>query len=77
MRFPGEVARLYERAVDQIMARASGRSQYQEAVAYIQRMKQIGQHERANEVIARLKTRYTNRPALLDELKKAQGVSDD
>jgi hypothetical protein len=71
-RYPAEVAVLYERAVDAVMLHASDRNQYRQAAAYLQRMKQIGQQERAQSVIARLKAKFANRPALLDELKQVE-----
>jgi hypothetical protein len=69
-RFPDDVAALYEKMVDEILMRASGRGGYKQAVAYLRQMKKIGQGARAEALVQRIRTQYANRPALLDELGK-------
>jgi hypothetical protein len=69
-RFPHDVAALYEKFVDEILVRATGRGGYKQAVAYLRQMKKIGQGARAEALVERIRTQYANRPALLDELGK-------
>jgi hypothetical protein len=70
LRFPDDVAALYEKMVDEILVGASGRGGYKQAVAYLRQMKKIGQTARAEALVQRIRTQYANRPALLDELGK-------
>jgi hypothetical protein len=69
-RFPDDVAALYEKMVDEILVRATGRGGYKQAIAYLRQMKKIGQITRAEALVQRIRTQYANRPALLDELGK-------
>lgn len=69
-RFPDDVAVLYEKIVDEILERATGRGGYKQAVTYLRQMKKIGQTARAQALIQRIRAQYANRPALLDELSK-------
>lgn len=70
LRFPDDVAVLYEKIVDEILVRATGRGGYKHAIAYLRQMKKIGQTTRADALVQRIRTQYANRPALLDELGK-------
>ncbi len=67
-RFPAEVAAIYEKTVYKMLEQVSNRTGYQEACAFLKRMKALGSAERAAEVIQDLKARYRNRRALLEEL---------
>ncbi len=69
-RFPDQMADIYEKVVESLLARASGRNQYQQAVAYLRRIKKLNQSARAEAIAARIKQQYANRPALLDELSR-------
>jgi hypothetical protein len=69
-RFPQRIAAHYEKALDALLARASNRNQYQQALAYLRRIKKIGEAARAEAIAARLRAQYPNRPALLDELRR-------
>lgn len=69
-RFPNEVVDLYEKTVESILARASGRSHYQQAVAYLRRIKKLDQSGRVAGIVGRLRSQYPKRSALLDELSK-------
>ena len=68
--FPAEIADLYERTVHSMLTYASGRGQYQQAVAYLRRIRKLDQSGRAEEIADRLRSQYPKRPALLDELSK-------
>ncbi|MFN8530124.1 MAG: SWIM zinc finger family protein [Anaerolineae bacterium] len=69
-RFPDEVGALYEKIINEILLRATGRSGYKQAAAYLLQMKKIGQEARATALVQKIRTQYANRPALLDELRK-------
>ena len=69
-RFPTEIAGVYEKIVDTILQRASGRSQYQQAVIYLRRIQKLGQAAQAETIVNRLKAQYPTRRALLDELSR-------
>lgn len=69
-RYPERIAAHYEKALDAMLARASNRNQYQQALAYFGRIKKIVERARAEAIAARLRTQYANRPALLDELSR-------
>jgi hypothetical protein len=69
-RYPEEVAAQYERLIDQILDRAMSRVEYRKATQYLKKMNQLGQHERTEAVIARVKQQYPGRRALHDELNK-------
>ena len=69
-RFPTEMAAMYEKIVDAILQRASGRSQYQRAVVYLRRIQELGQAARVEAIVSRLKAQYPARRALLDELSR-------
>jgi hypothetical protein len=69
-RFPDEVSAIYERIVWKLMKEKAERKGYKEACKYIRRMKQLGQDNRARALVEALRTKYSNRPALLDELSK-------
>ena len=69
-RFAAEVAVVYEKIIETILVRATGRKHYQQAVAYLRRIKKLDQSGRAEAIAARLKQQYAHRPALLDELSR-------
>ena len=69
-RFPEEVSAIYERIVWELMKENADRKGYKEACRYIRRMKKLDQDNRASVLIEALRAKYSNRPALLDELSK-------
>lgn len=69
-RFADEVAALYEKIIETLLARASGRGHYRQAVAYLRRIKKVDKPARAEALVDRFKKQYANRPALLDELSR-------
>lgn len=69
-RFPEEVSAIYERIVWQIMKEKADRKGYKEACRYIRRIKKLDQDNQASALIEALQAKYSNRPALLDELSK-------
>jgi uncharacterized Zn finger protein len=69
-RFPEEVAKLYEKIIEEILARATGRGEYRKAITYLRRMNKIGQTARAQALIEQIRMLYAHRPALQDELSR-------
>jgi uncharacterized Zn finger protein len=68
--FPKEMSAIYEKlAFDRIEQQAT-RKGYQVACLYLRRMQKLGDKERVKELVSKLKSKYANRSALLDELKK-------
>jgi uncharacterized Zn finger protein len=66
---PSDVVALYEKITEAILASASNRSQYQQVVLYLQRIKNLDPSGRAETIAQRIREQYPKRPALLDELK--------
>ena len=65
-----ELAELYAAKILLFLNRNMGRSHYVNACRYIRRIIKLGEQSKANEVIAALKAKYKNRPALIQELNK-------
>lgn len=70
VRFPEAVAKLYEKIIEEILARATGRSEYRRAITYLHQMNKIGQAARAQALIQQIRKQYAHRPALQDELER-------
>ncbi|MBI5931307.1 MAG: SWIM zinc finger family protein [Chloroflexi bacterium] len=70
VRFPAEVANLYEKIALTILVSASGRNHYRQGVTYLRRIKKLDQSGRVDEIVGRLRSQYPRRPALLDELSQ-------
>lgn len=68
--FPEKVCGIYERIIWEIMEERVNRKGYQEGCRYLRRIKKMGQIEFAHTLIDALKAKYSNRPALLDELSR-------
>lgn len=69
-RFPREICVIYERIVWQILEEKVHRKGYQEACRYLRRMIKLGQDDQTHALIETLRSEYSNRPALLDELSR-------
>jgi len=70
--FPEKVCGIYERIIWEIMEERVNRKGYLEGRRYLRRIKKLGQTEFVHKLIDALKTKYSNRPALLDELSRVQ-----
>lgn len=68
--YAGEVAGLHASLILKYMETSVGRSHYQHACRYIRHIIKLGEQEKADEVIAALRTKYPNRRALMEELDK-------
>jgi uncharacterized Zn finger protein len=67
--FPDEIAKLYERMVYSTVE-ATNREAYQQACAYIRRLYEMDEAERAEEIVQTLIAKYRRRHALIEELRK-------
>ena len=63
-----QIVALYEKAIYHYLERNVGRSYYQTACQYIQRIITLGDKETADQIIAKLQSEYSRRPALIQEL---------
>jgi hypothetical protein len=68
--FPETVYELFEKYIEQSAADSSNRKEYQKVCKIIGEMKKAGGVQRAKDTVVRLRERYPNRPAFLDELQK-------
>lgn len=70
-RYPREVLQKYTDELMKLAGRTAPRKEYQNWVAILRRMKKIkGGKEQADQIVSQWKSMYSNRPALMDELKK-------
>lgn len=63
-----EVVGLYEREIVSLLENSTGRKYYRKACRFIRRIKKLGEQDRANQLIKKLKATYPNRPVLIEEL---------
>lgn len=69
-RFPQELAVIYEKVITEELAPETGRGNYQRTCQFLRRMKKMGLQERVKALIEELSTKYKNRPAFLEEIKR-------
>jgi uncharacterized Zn finger protein len=67
--FSDEMAKLYEKLVYSTIE-AGNREAYQQACAYIRRLQEMDEPDRAEEIIQLLTSKYPRRRALIEELRK-------
>lgn len=65
-----ELADLYVELILVFMENNVGRTHYMNACRYIRHIIKLGEREKADKVIATLRTKYSNRRALMEELNK-------
>lgn len=68
--YADEIVGIYAEEILRYMEHNMGRKHYQKACRYLRRMIKLGGREQANEVISQLRTKYSNRKALLEELER-------
>lgn len=68
--FPDEIVELYSAAILAFLKNGISRKHYKAACQYIRRIIKLGAREKANAIIAHLRSEYSNRPALLEELER-------
>jgi hypothetical protein len=70
-RFPNQIAALYERLAEKMLAQSwSGRGVYQSVAEYLRSMQRLGHGQRAQEIVQTLKLKYPKRRALHEELDR-------
>lgn len=72
-RYPQEIGYVYIVLAEQALQQKKNRKGYRMAISYLKQLQTVNQAERMQAVVADWRTRYRNRPALLDELNKAFG----
>ncbi|HQQ21435.1 MAG TPA: hypothetical protein PK471_05955, partial [Bacteroidales bacterium] len=68
--FSAEVVALYTKGITEYMRDNMGRNHYQEACRYIRRIINLGERDKAYELILYLKSKYPKRKALMEELSR-------
>lgn len=63
-----EIAALYEQEILSLLEDNTGRKYYRKACRFINKMKTLGSQNEAKQLVKKLKTTYSNRPALIEEL---------
>lgn len=70
--FPEKLADAYEKVIIEKLAPLLGRGNYQYLREFLKRFKKLGDKERVSRLVAKLSEKYSNRPAMLEELKHVQ-----
>jgi len=65
-----EIAQMYANGIMEYLESNVGRNHYIKACHYIKKILVLGEKEKAHEIIECLKNKYSNRPALQNELSK-------
>lgn len=69
--YPKELLNKYENTVKVMATNTSGRAHYREIVSILRRMKKYPEgKEKVSEIVNEWKSKYRNRPAMMDELSK-------
>ena len=69
-RFPDEIIVIYEKVITDILAPRVGRKHYGYLCRFLRRMQKLSDKSRVQRLVAQLSTKYYNRPALLEELRR-------
>ncbi|MCA9401503.1 MAG: hypothetical protein KC713_07735 [Candidatus Omnitrophica bacterium] len=70
--YPVELAKMYREAIMGSLNYPGGREAYRHACDEIKQMKKCNVNDEVKGLVEEIKTKYANRPALLDELKKSK-----
>ena len=68
--FPGKLADVYEKVIVKKLAPVMGRSNYQYLCEFLTRLQKFGDKDRVRRLVAELSAKYSNRPAMLEELRQ-------
>lgn len=68
--YSGELADIYQDLISDFLSKNANRNYYREACKYIKGIIKLGESQKATEFIQNLKSKYANRPALIEELNK-------
>ncbi len=69
-RFPAELIEIYEKVILGQLAIPMGRGNYQYLCKFLRRMQKMGARDRVQILVAKLSEKYSNRPAMLEELRR-------
>ena len=68
--FPDKLADVYEKVIVEKLAPVMGRGNYQYVCQFLRRLQKLGDKDRAKRLVAELSEKYSNRPAMLEELRR-------
>ena len=68
--FPDKLADVYERVIVEKLAPPMGRGNYQYLCKFLKRFQKMGHKDRVVRLVAELSAKYSNRPAMLEELRR-------
>jgi len=69
-RFPDKLADVYEKVIVEKLAPVMGRGNYQYLCQFLTRLQNIGDKDRVRRLVTELSEKYSNRPAMLEELRR-------
>jgi len=69
-RFPSELVEIYEKVIVGQLALLMGRASYQYLCRFLRRMQKLGANNRVKILVEKLSQKYSNRPAMLEELRR-------
>ncbi len=69
-RFPDELSAVYEKVIVEDLAPQMGRGNYQYLCKFLRRLHKLGDKDRVRRLVAELSEKYSNRPAMLEELSR-------
>lgn len=68
--FPDKLADAYEKVIVEKLAPVMGRGNYQYLCEFLTRLQKLGDKDRVKRLVAELSAKYSNRPAMLEELRR-------
>lgn len=68
--FPDKLADVYEKVIVEKLAPVMGRGNYQYLCEFLTRLQKLGDKDRVKRLVAELSAKYSNRPAMLEELRR-------
>ncbi|MDP2946365.1 MAG: hypothetical protein Q8N61_02855, partial [bacterium] len=68
--FPDKLADAYEKVIVEKLAPVMGRGNYQYLCEFLMRLQKLGDKDRVERLVAELSAKYSNRPAMLEELRR-------
>lgn len=68
--FPDKLADVYEKVIIEKLAPVMGRGNYQYLCEFLIHLQKLGDKDRVKRLVVELSAKYSNRPAMLEELRK-------
>jgi hypothetical protein len=68
--FPDKLADVYEKVIVEKLAPVMGRGNYQYLCEFLIRLQKLGAKDRVKRLVTELSAKYSNRPAMLEELRR-------